>query len=396
MTKFDVDGVPASGCGRVGAWFVGARGSVAVTATMGLHALAAGLMSPTGVTTAGPEFAGAALPAFSDIVVGGHDIAPESIVKRAEQLSGAALFSNQLVRAVADVLAATDQEICTLDDNGLSQQEQIDRRVADIIAFRRRHQLDRVVVVDVSSTEPLPNDRPEFHDEELLAAALKDPRQLVLPPSSLAAAAAIEAGCAYVCFTPSASLRVPVLRGRAAARGIPYAGQDGKTGQTLLRTVLAPMFTGRAMQVHSWAGANVLGGGDGATLADPEAVQSKLESKTRGLRDLVGQDVVAPLHIDNVPDLGETKTAWDHVHATGFMGSRIILQTIWSAHDSTLAAPLVIDLIRLMALAHANGEAGPVGAMAVFFKDPWGSTTHAFSEQRAELISWARSGRRLP
>ena len=204
-----------------------------------------------------------------------------------------------------------------------TQADAVARLAGDITAFRDRHGLDHVVVVDISSTEPIAADRPEFHDAALLAAALADPARAVLPSSSIAALAAIESGSGYAGFTPSAGLSLPVLRELAAQRGIPFAGQDGKTGETLIRTALAPMFGARGMHVSSWAGANLLGGGDGATLADPEAVQSKLASKTRGLRSLVGEHVVAPLHIDNVPDLGDIKTAWDHIHAEGFLGSRI-------------------------------------------------------------------------
>ena len=169
------------------------------------------------------------------------------------------------------------------------------------------------------------------------------------------------------------------VRALADERGIAFAGQDGKTGETLLRTAIAPMFVARGMHVHSWAGANLLGGGDGATLADPEAVRSKLASKTRGLRSLVGEHVVAPLHIDNVPDLGDIKTAWDHIHAEGFLGSRITMQTIWSAYDSMLAAPLILDIARLLALAEAAGVRGVVPELGFFFKDPWGSDVHDFS-----------------
>jgi myo-inositol-1-phosphate synthase len=171
--------------------------------------------------------------------------------------------------------------------------------------------------------------------------------------------------------------------------GVPIAGQDGKTGETLLRTVLAPMFADRSMRVRSWAGTNLLGGGDGATLADPLAVQSKLGSKNRGLRTILGDDIETPLHIDNVPDLGDLKTAWDHVHAEGFLGTRITLQTTWSAYDSTLAAPLVLDLVRLLSLAHLAGETGVIRELGFFFKDPWDSDIHAFAPQTDELVGWA-------
>jgi myo-inositol-1-phosphate synthase len=375
----------------IGAWFIGARGSVATTATVGLHALAAGLIEPLGVTTATREFTGVPLADFDQIVVGGHDISEVALLKKAEGLADGGMFPSRIVRGVADRLNATDEEIRQAPVGTPTQQEAIDIMARDIAEFRGRHGLSHVVVVDVSSTEPILEDRPEFHDEELLAAALVQPGVTVLPPSSIAAAAAIASGSSYACFTPSAGLALPVLQARAEAAGVAYAGQDGKTGETLLRTVLAPMFTGRAWKVHSWAGANLLGGGDGATLADPNAVRSKLASKTRGLHDMLGDDVTTPLHIDNVPDLGDIKTAWDHISASGFLGSRIVLQTSWTAYDSTLAAPLVIDLVRLLALANSIGTAGKVSELAVFFKDPWGSDVHAFAEQRRILVEWAQS-----
>jgi len=375
---------------RVGAWFIGARGSLATTATVGLFALARGAAAPTGLTTANDEFADVPLVALDDIVVGGHDIYEVPLAAKAASLAAGGMFSDALVEAVRADLDRTDDDLRLIDLSGPTQQDHIDRMAADIADFRDRHGLGTVVVVDVSSTEPLPADHPAFHSEEALRDALADPTQRVLPASAVAAAAAIQAGAALAAFTPSTSLNLPVLRARAEAAGIAFAGQDGKTGETLLRTVLAPMFTARNLKVRSWAGTNLLGGGDGATLADPEAVRSKLVSKNRGLHSLVGDDVVAPLHIDNVPDLGDVKTAWDHISAVGFLGSRVTLQTTWSAYDSTLAAPLVLDLVRVLALASAAGQSGAIAELGCFFKDPWGSDTHAFADQTAAYVAWVQ------
>lgn len=378
--------------GRVGLWLIGARGSVATAAAVGVHALATGIAPPTGCATAGAAFTGVPLPSYHELVVGGHDVSAVPVGRRAELLAEAGMLPAPIVAATRSALDEVDSEVrpgyVPAAHSG-SQAEAIRRLAHDISDFRERHALAHVVVIDVSSTEALPTDRPEFHDTELLEAALADPTQAVLPPSSIAALAAVESGSAYACFTPSAGLWLPAVRARADRRGIPYAGQDGKTGETLLRTVLAPMFTERGMHVRSWAGTNLLGGGDGATLADPAAVQSKLISKNRGLVSLVGDHVVAPLHIDNVPDLGDVKTAWDHVHVEGFLSTRITLQTTWSAYDSMLAAPLVIDLARLLALADAAGQTGPLPALGFFFKDPWGSDVHAFADQATALRSWA-------
>lgn len=377
---------------RTGLWLVGARGSVGTTAALGLAALAQGHATAEGCVTAAPPFAGLGLPAWDDLVVGGHDVSDVSLTKHAEALVDAGMVPAPLLAATAHTLDAADAEIRPghrgLLAPGESQADVARRLAADITGFADRHDLARVVVVDVSSTEPIAEHVPEHDDPDALLAALEEPDRVVLPPSAVTAWAALLAGAPYAGFTPSAGMGLPALQALARDRGVPVAGQDGKTGQTWLRTVLAPAFTDRGLRVLSWAGTNLLGGGDGATLADPEAVRSKLASKTRGLRDLTGSEVT-PLHIDHVPDLGDVKVAWDHVHARGFLGSRITLQTTWSAHDSMLAAPMVLDLARLLALAHAAGVAGVVPELGYFFKDPWGSDRHAAADQADQLVRWA-------
>ncbi|MFF3065415.1 inositol-3-phosphate synthase [Oerskovia sp. NPDC057915] len=377
--------------GRTGIWFVGARGSVATTATLGLAAISSGLSAPTGCVTAQSPLDTVALPAFTDLVVGGHDISDTPLGKRAEMLVEAGMIPYRLLEAVRPQLDAADAEIRPGYDPAHrtgSQAASAERLAEDIRSFRDRHGLARVVVIDLASTEPLPEPAAELDDLDLLRAAIEDPEREVLPASSVTAYAALLAGAPYAGFTPSASMNLPALHALATERGVPFAGQDGKTGQTWLRSVLAPALAARGLRVLSWAGSNLLGGGDGATLADPHAVQSKLVSKNRGLQDLTGTKVT-PLHIDNVPDLGDIKVAWDHIHVEGFLGSRLTLQTTWSAYDSMLAAPLVLDLARLLALADAAGLSGPVPEMGFFFKDPWGSDVHSFAEQTRELGVWA-------
>lgn len=381
------------GLGRTGLWLVGARGSVATTAIVGLAAITARLAGPAGCVTAGDDFTDAALPGFHDLVVGGHDISHDTLVKRAEALVASGMLPANLLDGVRPRLVEIEAELrpgyALPGSAEVESQGDAARRLAhDITDFRERHGLARVVVVDVSSTEPLVEPLPEHEDPDLLRSALDDTSRTVLPASSVVAYAALLARAPYAGFTPSAGMSLPVLTRMATELGVPVAGQDGKTGQTWLRTVLAPAFASRGLRVLSWAGTNLLGGGDGATLADPDAVRSKLVSKNRGLVDLTGTSVT-PLHIDNVPDLGDIKVAWDHVHVEGFLGSRATLQTTWSAYDSMLAAPMVLDLARLLALADATGHAGPVAELGFFFKDPWGSEAHAFAEQARTLVDWA-------
>ncbi|MET9800576.1 inositol-3-phosphate synthase [Streptomyces sp. NPDC006368] len=359
---------------RVGVWFIGARGSVATTAVTGCAAVAAGLHPPTGMVTETPPFSASRLPSLSSLVFGGHDTAACPLPKRAEELTAAGVLPHGLAAAVREELTAADTEIRTggpLPGDTRTDDELITSFAADITDFTRRHHLARTVVVNVASTEPAP--------------APHDPR---LPASSLYAAAALRAGCPYVNFTPSTGLRTTALTEAATACGLPHAGRDGKTGQTLLRSVLAPMFTQRALTVRAWSGTNLLGGGDGAALADPAAAAAKNAGKERVLADVLGHVPEGQVHIDDVPALGDWKTAWDHVAFDGFLGSRMVLQTIWQGCDSALAAPLVLDLARLLARAHETGLSGPLPELGFYFKDP-DSGPAALPDQYAALLSFA-------
>ncbi|MFJ4844760.1 MULTISPECIES: inositol-3-phosphate synthase [unclassified Streptomyces] len=360
---------------RTGVWLIGARGSVATTAVAGCAAVTAGLHPATGMVTETPPFADAGLPALSSLVFGGHDTAACPLGKRAELLAEAGVLPHGLPSALHAELAAADSEIRSggpLPGDTRGDDELIAAFAADITAFTRRHALGRTVVVNVASTEPVP-----------------EPGSTRLPASSLYAAAAIEAGCSYVNFTPSTGIRTAALTDAAGARGLPHAGRDGKTGQTLLRSVLAPMFVQRALSVRSWSGTNLLGGGDGAALADPAAAAAKNAGKERVLADILGGAPEGEVHIDDVPALGDWKTAWDHIAFDGFLGTRMVLQTTWQGCDSALAAPLVLDLARLVARAHEAGLTGPLPEFAFYFKDPDPGAPAALADQYAALLTLA-------
>ncbi|MFE0804900.1 inositol-3-phosphate synthase [Streptomyces sp. NPDC058812] len=363
---------------RLGVWLIGARGSVATTAVAGCAAVAAGLHPPTGMVTETAPFASCGLPSLSSLVFGGHDTVDCPLPKRAEHLAAGGVLPHGLPSAVHAELVAADQEIRPGGphpggaDGGpdRTQDEWIDVFAADISDFVRRQGLAGAVVVNVASTEPVPTDG-------------------TLPPSSLYAAAALRAGCPYVNFTPSTGLHHPVLAPLADSSGVPYAGRDGKTGQTLLRSVLGPMFLQRALAVRAWSGTNLLGGGDGAALADPAAAAAKNAGKERVLADTLGAAPEGEVHIDDVPALGDWKTAWDHIAFDGFLGARMVLQTTWQGCDSALAAPLVLDLARLVARAHERGLSGPQGELGFYFKDPVGHGPSSLAEQYAELVGFA-------
>ncbi|MER7335771.1 MULTISPECIES: inositol-3-phosphate synthase [unclassified Micromonospora] len=373
---------------RTGVWLVGARGSVATTSIVGALALRAGLTAPTGCVTELPDVRGPALPAFTDLVFGGHDVATVPLAKRAEALAAAGVLPGRLVAALPDELAAVERELRAAPTAG-TQADRATATVRDLTDFRRRHELDRVVVVNVSATEPVARPHPAHADPDVLRAALTGPEE-VLPPSSLYAYAAVRARCPYVDFTPSTGLRLPALAALAAERGIPYAGHDGKTGETLVKSVLAPMFAMRNLAVRSWSGMNLLGGGDGATLADPAANAAKVESKQRVLGETLGYLPQGGTRIEYVEELGDFKTAWDLVTFAGFLGTGMRMEFTWHGCDSALAAPLVLDLARLVAAAHAAGHAGPLHDLAFFFKDPLGASTHSLADQWTRLCDFTR------
>jgi myo-inositol-1-phosphate synthase len=381
-------GAPAA---RVGAWLVGARGSVATTSRTGAAAVAAGLAPPTGLVTALAPFDRVALPKLSELVFGGHDLVDTPLVKRAEALAYAGVLPGSLLHAVADALDAGEADILLgvgAATGTRPPRRAIERIQRDVSSFQAAHALDTVVVVDLASTEarmagPWLDCSLEALDRML------DQRRTVLPASVLYAYAALDAAWPFVDFTPSVATQLPALRELAGARHVPYAGRDGKTGQTLVRTALAPLFASRNLRVCSWSGTNLLGGGDGEALADPVRAASKLASKGRAVPSILGYEVDGSLHIDHVPDLGEWKTAWDHVSFEGFLGTRGVLQLTWQGCDSTLAAPLVLDLVRLVAAAQRAGLEGPLAPLGFFFKDPVGSSEHRLDRQFQALCDWA-------
>jgi myo-inositol-1-phosphate synthase len=378
---------------RLGIWFVGARGSLATTATVGAAALAARLADAVGCVTEHPELDGRGLAPYDDIVIGGHDLVDTPLSKRVEQLVAGGVVPGALIPPLRAELERVEARLRPgLDRAHRDQRADVERFARDIAKFAE--QVGRTVVVDVSSTEPPHDAGPDGASWQALEAAWAAGRA-PLAPSSVYACAALEAGCGYVGFTPSPGIDVPALRERAAERGLPYAGRDGKTGETLVKSALAPMFATRALAVRSWTSVNLLGGGDGATLADPVTASSKTRAKRSGLDAMLGHPVDGPMHIDYVEDLGDWKTAWDHVRFDGFLGTRMTLQFTWEGCDSALAAPLVLDLARLVGRAQDVGEAGVLADLGFFFKSPLDSDEHRLAQQWEALCAWsARCGER--
>jgi myo-inositol-1-phosphate synthase len=385
----------------VGVWLVGARGSIAAVLAAGHAALVRGDASLTGLVTARAPFAGVALPPIEALVLGGHEIRRGRLVDEADAvLAGCGLPG--FAARYHDALEAIDRRIrpgvvrggggaiVALADEAVeveSDAAAVAAIRADLDAFKAETGAERVVVVNVASTEPPSKPHPAWQDLDALRAAVKGPES-VLPPSALYAFAAFEGGDAYINFTPSLGSRIPALAALADATGAVHAGSDGKTGETLVKSVLAELFARRNLAVLSWFGQNILGNGDGAILDHPDNKAAKVKSKDHLLAKILGTPVESKVGIDYVQSLGETKIAWDHIHFAGFLGGRMSLQFTWTAADSILAAPLVIDLVRLAVFAMQRGEKGVLAALAPFFKDPMGTDEQRLVAQDEALLRW--------
>jgi len=390
---------------RVGAWLIGAKGGVATTMITGLAALSRRALEPVGLVTSTDPFAGLDLVDFPDIVVGGHDIRSGRLATEAGKMwTQSRAIRPDLLADAADYFAAVEsrlrpgtlvgagERIRGLAERGAAvaaetPRQAIDRVRDDILAFAAAERLDHVVVVNLASTEP-PPERPiprRFTEVEPL---LDDAAACPLPGSSLYFLAAAEAGASYVNFTPSAGGTPACLQEVALARGIAQAGCDGKTGETLLKSVLAPMFAARHLEVMSWVGHNIFGNMDGQVLDDPRNKAAKVRSKDHLLAAILGYPPQTHVSIEYIQSMGDWKTAWDHVHFRGFLGTSMTLQFTWQGCDSILAAPLVLDLVRLVERAWRSGERGGLGWLACFFKSPLGVTEQAFTEQVMMLRDW--------
>jgi myo-inositol-1-phosphate synthase len=264
----------------------------------------------------------------------------------------------------------------------------VERLAEDLRAFREEHDLARLVVVYLASSEPWSEERAHWGELARFEEALDHEGEF--PASSLYAYAAFQAGAAFVNFTANRGSSLPALRELARVRQLPHCGNDGKTGETLLKTTLAPMFAARALKVLSWQGYNMLGNQDGAALADPLRARAKLGNKDAVLRSILDDETLhSHVAIDFVPSLHDWKTAMDFVHFEGFLGAKMSLQFTWSGSDSALAAPLVLDLARLSELALRRGEAGELAHTACFFKSPLAGGPHDFARQFARLLQYA-------
>jgi myo-inositol-1-phosphate synthase len=269
----------------------------------------------------------------------------------------------------------------------------IEHITADLRRFKAESGSDRVVVLNLASTERWPDMSAEALTSLDAFERGLDRDDDAIGPAMLYAYAAIASDMPYGNFTPSVAADAPPLLEFAATRNVPIAGKDGKTGQTMMKTVIAPALKARALHVDGWFSTNILGNRDGLALDDPDSLRSKLNTKGSVLDQILGYPVE-----DHIVDIkyyrprGDDKEAWDNIDVTGFLGQRMQIKVNFLCKDSILAAPLAIEIARVLGLAQSRGEGGVQEQLSVFFKAPMvrngHGPVHAFHAQEEMLLDW--------
>lgn len=376
---------------------IGIGGAVGTTMAAGVELLKKGLIGTDGLPFADTPITG--LADYTDIVFAGWDLFPEDLAKAAE--SHEVLTYKQHV-AVQNELAQIKPWPAIGDERFLSLIEgknkigsgghraTIEILRADLSGFNTK--CDSIVVINLASTEKLAVETNEKFNTLAGFESALDENANDISPAMLYAYAAIAEGVPYGNFTPSAAADIPALIEYARQRNVPIAGKDGKTGQTFIKTVLAPALKSRALHVDGWYSTNILGNRDGLALSNEDSLASKVKTKQSVLDDILGYPVE-----DHIVDIryyrprGDNKEAWDNIDIRGFLGQTMQIKVNFLCKDSILAAPLAIEIARCLDLAKQRGEGGIQEQFAVFFKLPMMNSNkpvHAFHKQEAPFLSW--------
>ena len=385
---------------KLGIAVVGIGGAVGTTMVAGMELLRTGLIGHEGLPLA--ELSVDGMADYSEIVFGGWDLFGEHLAKAAEEHD--VLTHKQFVGAESALRAVKPwravgnprflQNIS--GENSVSAmplREQIAAIRADLQEFKRT--CDSAVVINLASTEMLAAEGNEVFNSLAGFEDALDRDSAEISPAMLYAYAAIAEGVPYGNFTPSLAADIPALIDFSEEMGVPLAGKDGKTGQTFIKTVLAPALKARALKVEGWYSTNILGNRDGLALSNEGSLASKVKTKSSVLDDILGYDVE-----DHIVDIryyrprGDNKEAWDNVDITGFLGQPMQIKVNFLCRDSILAAPLAIEIARCLDLAKQRGLTGPQEQLSVFFKLPMsrsGKPEHAFHLQEDRLLDWLQA-----
>ena len=386
--------------GKLGVLIVGLNGAVSTTFLAGVFSTRRGLTVPIGsITQMGTIRIGkrsennfplikdfVPLANLEDLVFGGWDIRNENCYQSALT---AGVLKNEHLNPVKDELEALRPM------KGVFEQHYVKRLTGewvkeskskfekmmmireDIRNFKKRNELDRLVVIWCASTEIFIPVNGVHHEKEKFEDAVKN-NHPDISPSMLYAYAAIQEGVPFINGAPNLSCDVPALIELAKENNVPIAGKDFKTGQTLVKTVIAPMLKAKMLGLRGWFSNNILGNRDGEVLDDPDSFKTKEESKLSVLDSILQPDLYPELYsdyyhkvrINYYPPRGDDKEGWDNIDIFGWMGYPMQIKIDFLCKDSILAAPLALDLVLFTDLAQRIGMSGIQEWISFFFKSP--------------------------
>ena len=375
-------------------------GAVATTFIAGVLAVRKGIASPIGSVTQmgtirlGKRTEGRSplvkdfvpLADLNDIVFGGWDIFEDNCYESAKH---AGVLEGDLLEKIRPELEAIKpwkavfdrQYVKRLDGpnvkKGKNKRDLAEQLREDIRAFKREHGLSRLVMIWCGSTEIFLTESPVHQTLEAFEKGLEE-NDPAIPSSMIYTYAALMEGVPYANGAPNLSVDVPAMMDLAKKNGVPICGKDFKTGQTLIKTVIAPGLKARLLGVQGWYSTNILGNRDGEVLDDPESFKTKEESKKSVLDYILQPDLYPELYsdichvvrINYYPPRGDNKEGWDNVDLVGWLGYPMQLKINFLCRDSILAAPIVLDLVIFLDLAKRVGWSGIQEWLSFFFKSP--------------------------
>ncbi|NPA51917.1 MAG: myo-inositol-1-phosphate synthase [Aquificae bacterium] len=390
-------------------WLFGLYGIVATTAVAGERAIKKGLSDKTGLVTELEQFKG--LEKYSPLDFdrfGGHEIRSldsnlyEELFKHWEENFH---FDYRILKALKEDLEEIKAKkgtalncgegvlqelkpIQSLENDGLTLEQIVEKLEKDLLEFCD----EDTVAIDVASTEPvLPYDDEVHGSLEGFEKAIKENKKDKISSSMIYAYVSLKNKIPFGNFTPGVGSSIPALKELAQKTGTPHAGNDGKTGETLVKTTLAPMFSYRNLKVLGWMGYNILGDLDGKVLSHEQNKESKIVSKDKVIGKILGYYPYTITEINYFPSLKDNKTAFNFIHYQGFLGAKMKLYFIWDAIDAIVAAPLVLDIARFLNFAKKKNQKGVIKELAFFFKSPMETEVYNTHEQFEMLVNWYNS-----
>jgi myo-inositol-1-phosphate synthase len=397
MVEKGVEIAPANG--KLGILLVG-LGAVSTTFVAGVEAIKRDLAKPIGsLTQMGTIRLGkrtdnrvprikefVPLAELDDIVFGAWDIFTDNAFDAAMK---AGVLEKDLLNQVSEQLsslkpmsAVFEQKFVKRLDGenvkqGKNKMEFAEQLIEEIAQFKTENNCDRLVMIWAASTEIFLEPSEVHQSIEAFEKAMYDSDEQIAP-SMIYAYAAIKSGVPFANGAPNLSVDIPALVKLAEDEGVPVCGKDFKTGQTLMKTIIAPGLKARMLGLDGWYSTNILGNRDGEVLDDPESFRTKEESKLSVLEQILQPEVHPELYgdfshvvrINYYPPRGDNKEGWDSIDIFGWLGYKMQIKIDFLCRDSILAAPLVLDLALFLDLAQRAGMKGVQEWLSFYFKSP--------------------------